>query len=128
MVYVKLLFYLSGLGLARVDGLVMHRIGGWRYRAAGYKLARLLAGLLGILVWIASVFFAIDYALYVGQSEYYPDNLWLTNTEACQYSDLTFIDLVKTYTWPVWLNYSMYWVLQTVSGLGYGDITPRNPI
>lgn len=22
----------------------------------------------------------------------------------------------------------MYWVLQTVSGVGYGDITPRNPV
>ena len=47
---------------------------------------------------------------------------------ACQYSDLSFIDLVETYSWKVWLNYAVYWALQTISTLGYGDITPRNPV
>jgi hypothetical protein len=44
-----------------------------------------------------------------------------------QYADGTFIDLIITYDWQVWLVYSVYWTLQSVSLLGFGDITPRNP-
>ena len=38
-------------------------------------------------------------------------------------------NLLETYPkqWYIWLNYAMYWALQTVSTVGYGDITPRNP-
>ena len=100
----------------------------YRIPSALYKLINLLSMLSILLFWVASIFFAIDYSYYKQQNEYFPVNLWLTNTLACQYSDLTFIDLIQTYTWPVWFNYSMYWVLQTVSGVGYGDITARNPV
>lgn len=53
--------------------------------------------------------------------------MWLTNSVSSQYADGSYIDLIKTYDWYVWLSYAMYWALQTVSTLGYGDLTPRNP-
>lgn len=31
------------------------------------------------------------------------------------------------YDWYVWLNYAFYWTLQSISMVGYGDMTPRNP-
>jgi hypothetical protein len=38
------------------------------------------------------------------------------------------MDIILTYPhWWVWLNYSAYWTLQSISMVGYGDMTPRNP-
>lgn len=39
----------------------------------------------------------------------------------------TFIDLIQRYEWYVWFNYACYWTLQSISNVGYGDMTPRNP-
>ena len=94
-----------------------------------YKILKIVAILMVIIFWVAGIFLAIDYQYYIVEShQYYPVNLWLTNTLALQYADLNFINLITTYNWPVWLNYAMYWALQTLSTLGYGDITPRNPV
>lgn len=79
-----------------------------------------------VVLYFAGIFFAIDYHYYI-QGEYYPVNLWLTNSVCSQYQDGSYIDLVQTYPWYVWLNYAVYWTLQSVSMVGFGDITPRNP-
>jgi cyclic nucleotide gated channel alpha 1 len=92
-----------------------------------YRIVRLVLMLLLLVLWLGSIFFAIDYYFYKRKGEYYPVHLWLTNTKASQYLDGTFIDLYTTYEWYVWLVYAVYWTLQSVSLLGYGDITPRNP-
>lgn len=101
------------------------------YRYAAYKVFRLLAYMLFILFWLASIFFYIDYRFYVNQT--YPiEQNWLTWT-MCAFQDTPTgqigTDLLQTYPqqWYIWLNYAMYWALQTVSTVGYGDITPRNP-
>lgn len=31
------------------------------------------------------------------------------------------------YDWYVWLTYAFYWTFQSISMVGYGDMTPRNP-
>lgn len=79
-----------------------------------------------VVLYFSGVFFAIDY-YYYQRGEYYPQNLWLSNSICSQYQDGSFIDLVQTYPWWVWLNYAVYWTLQSVSMVGFGDITPRNP-
>lgn len=99
---------------------------------AAYKLIRLLAYMLFILVWLSSIFFFIDYQFYINNT-YPPSENWLTFS-MCAFSvdadgNSQGTDLIATYPggWYIWLNYAIYWALQTVSTVGYGDITPRNP-
>jgi len=84
-----------------------------------------------IVFWLSSIFFAIDYHYYQ-HGPYQGTYNWLT-FEPCTIaypidgSDPFPIDVIQTYPWYVWLNYAAYWCLQTISTVGYGDITPRNP-
>ncbi len=39
------------------------------------------------------------------------------------------MDIIQFYNdWSVWFNYSVYWCIQTVSMVGFGDITGKNPV
>jgi hypothetical protein len=105
------------------------------YRYAVYRLARLLLYMLFILIWISSIFFYIDYRFYLN-GEYTGNYNWLTSSECTTQVllvdgaiILNSTDLITTYPnmWYIWLNYSIYWSLQTVSKVGFGDITPKNP-
>lgn len=87
--------------------------------------------MLFILVWLSCIFFYIDYRFYVNGTYPIEEN-WLTWTMCAFQNTATGqvgTDLLETYPdqWYIWLNYAMYWSLQTVSTVGYGDITPRNP-
>jgi hypothetical protein len=102
-------------------------------RYAVYRLIKLLLFMLFILTWLSSIFFFIDYQFYINDTYPYTEN-WLTYsvcTFSVDYAAQTTngTDLIKTYPemWYVWLNYGIYWSLQTISTVGYGDITPRNP-
>lgn len=82
--------------------------------------------MLFLVLWLSSIFFAIDYHYYQ-QGPYATYNgtyLWLTTSSAT--ND---IDLIQFYDdWVVWLDYSMYWAFQTVSMVGFGDVTGKNPV
>lgn len=92
----------------------------------------LVLQILYLIIWISAIFFYIDYSLYINNT-YPSEENWLT------YSSCTFqinsqgeengTDLIQTYPgeWYTWLIYATYWSLQTISTVGYGDITPRNP-
>ena len=39
------------------------------------------------------------------------------------------MDLIQFYDdWVVWLDYAIYWSFQTVSMVGFGDVTGKNPV
>lgn len=88
--------------------------------------------MLFILVWLSSIFFYIDYSYYQNQTQTGSYN-WLTFS-MCAFQVIDGnpypTDLILTYpeAWYIWLNYAIYWALQTISTVGYGDITPRNPV
>ena len=115
-----------------IDDLIIDKIELKPYRYATYKLTRLITYMLFILVWLSSIFFYIDYRFYVNQT-YTGSQNWLTFTMcAFQVQDgISYgTDIIQQYPeqWYIWLNYAIYWSLQTVSTVGYGDITPRNPV
>jgi hypothetical protein len=82
-----------------------------------------------ILLWFitslaATIFFAIDYYYYLEQGYYYHNGwLWLTNSEA-----VGNLDIINNSDWFVWYTYALYWAIQTASTVGYGDLTPMNPV
>lgn len=39
------------------------------------------------------------------------------------------MNLIEAYPyWYIWYEYAVYWSLQTSAGVGYGNMTPRNPV
>lgn len=78
-----------------------------------------------LMTWVSCVYFFIDYHYYLEGGYYYQTGqLWLTNSNAVQN-----IDLIQVYPyWYIWYEYAAYWSLQTSSGVGYGNMTPRNPV
>lgn len=100
------------------------------YAYAVYRLIRLEVVIIFIVFWLSSIFFAIDYHYY-NNGPWTGQYNWLTS-EPCTTGVLpngqTFnLDLIQTFPWYIWLNYAAYWCLQTISTVGYGDFTPRNP-
>jgi hypothetical protein len=89
-------------------------------------LGRLLIIILWIVIWLSGIYFYMDYQFYLN-GDYPHEYLWLTHSVCSTYGDGSYINLLTTYPWYVWLNYAAYWTLQTISGVGYGDMTPRNP-
>ena len=72
---------------------------------------------------IACVYFAIDFHFYQEKGFYYEGGyLWLTGSSTTDY-----MDLITTFPWYIWYEYALYWIVQTVATVGYGNMTPRNP-
>lgn len=129
LVYAKLIFFLSLYTLNVCDNQITVKLELKRLRFAAYRLIKLMNTLVYAVLWISCVYFAIDYHYYLLKGEYYPVNLWLTNSVCSQYQGGTkFIYLPEVYPWYVWLIYAFYWTLQSITGVGYGDMTPRNPV
>jgi hypothetical protein len=95
-----------------------------------YQFLRISFILFFVIVWIASVYFAIDYTYYLeGEDGYYysSEQLWLYGSPT--FSAIAFpLDVVKEFQWPYWLIYAMYWSMQITATVGYGDVTARNPV
>ena len=68
LIYLKLFFYLSMPTVFEVDNLIIDKLELKTYRYAAYKVFRLLVYMLFILVWLASIFFYIDYRFYVNNT------------------------------------------------------------
>lgn len=95
-------------------------------RLAAYKLVRIILVMFFLVLWLAAIFFAIDYHYYLqGENATYTGTeLWLTASTATNS-----IDIIQGFdNWAVWLDYSLYWSFQTVSMVGFGDLTPKNPV
>jgi hypothetical protein len=57
-------------------------------------------------------------------SEYYQNGqLWLLSGSA-----VGNLDIINKYEWYVWYSFALYWAIQTASTVGYGDLTPMNPV
>lgn len=123
MIYVKVIFYVRLYDLMHIHNFLLTRLGLMRLRLAIYRLVVLIMMIMIVVTWVAGIYFIIDYSFYQQQNQYYPNNLWLTYSQCTGFG----LDLIQTYQWWVWLDYAYYWALQTMSTLGYGDMTPRNP-
>lgn len=92
------------------------------YIRALYKFLRMVYFIFFVTSLIACIYFSIDFSYYNEQGFYYQNGyLWLIGS---QNTDL--MNLIEIYTWPVWYAYALYWAVQTSSGVGYGNMTPRN--
>jgi voltage-gated potassium channel Kch len=133
LVFLKLFFYVDISTIFEIDDIIIDKIELKTFRYATYKLIRLLTFMLFILVWLSAIYFFIDYRFYVNETYNITEN-WLTwsmcafqvNSEGQSVGT----DIIQQYpgAWYIWLNYAIYWALQTISTVGYGDITPRNPV
>ena len=72
------------------------RLGLLRIRVALYRLVFLLMVVVVVVVWLSGIYFAIDYSYYQARGEYYPVNLWLTNS-SCLTTPNGTLNLIETY-------------------------------
>jgi hypothetical protein len=72
----------------------------------------------------ACIYFAIDYSYYVEKGNNYENGyIWLTGSKATNY-----MNIIEDFDWLAWYIFALYWAVQTTSAVGYGKMTPRNPI
>jgi hypothetical protein len=64
LIYFKLVFYLMLNRLSQVDDILQRKVELMKVRLAAYKLCRIILLLLFLVVWLSSIFFAIDYHYY----------------------------------------------------------------
>jgi hypothetical protein len=65
LIFLKLFFYLDMGTIFIIDGMIIDKIELKSFVYATYRLLRLMAFMLFILVWLSSIFFYIDYNYYV---------------------------------------------------------------
>ena len=100
----------------------------WRYRYAVYLMLRVVGIIIFIVNWSACIYFAIDFYFYNQKGYYYTTGqIWATQSIEGLNQNNDY-DIFSQFPWYIWYNYAMYLAVQTSSGVGYGDITPRNPI
>lgn len=127
LIYLKLVFHVMIYRLGKVDEAMQRKIELTKVRLAAYKLFRIIILLCYLALWLGAIFFAIDYHYYLqGDSALYSGTqLWLVTSSATNYDT----DIIQFFdNWWVWVNYSFYWSIQTLSMVGFGDITPKNPV
>lgn len=89
-----------------------------------YKFLRMVFLIFFVTNLIACIYFSIDYYYYVQKGFNYQNGyLWLTGSSITNY-----IDIITSFDWYGWYIYALYWAVQTSSSVGYGNITPRNPV
>lgn len=64
LIYLKLLFYVELITVLQIDELILNKLELLSFRYALYRLLRLLAYMLFIIIWLSSIFFFIDYSYY----------------------------------------------------------------
>lgn len=64
VIYLKVIFYLMGYRLYQVDDCLQRKIELTKIWLASYKLFRIILLLMFLVLWLGSIFFAIDYYYY----------------------------------------------------------------
>jgi len=90
LIYFKLVFYLMGYRLMKIDDSLQRKVELLKVRLAAYKLFRLILLMLFLVLWLGSIFFAIDYHYYQqgASAKYSGTYLWLTYSSATNFIDL----------------------------------------
>lgn len=123
LVYIKLLFFLKTAVFPEIDHQIQHKINMRPYIWGVYKFIRLIIFLYFMSNLGSCIYFCIDYYYYLEKGYYYQNgHLWLTASATTQ--DM---NLITDFEWPIWYEYAVYILVQTETGVGYGNMTPLNP-
>ena len=117
--FAKLILIFKVIRLFQIDDYYLRRLNLHRKSKAVYVIFKLMVIIFLLSHAVGLIFYAMDaYFLYTGYYE--PDFCWLISSTA--YSPIISLDYSLQYL------YTLYWGVNTITTISYGDIAPLNPI
>lgn len=116
--YAKLFLVFKLLRLSEIDDFFMRKLYIDRVLKTIYVIFKLIVIVFLLSHIVGLVFYALDY-YFLTTGYYAPDFCWLISSTARN----NIIDL----EWPIQYLYTIYWGVNTITTISYGDIAPLNP-
>lgn len=117
--WAKLWLILKLYSLSKIDQIYQRKLQVHRLRKTIYVIARLLLIVLLLSHVMGLFFYSLDYYIYIN-GIYAPQYCWLVASTA--YTGIIYQD------WSIQYLYSLYWGVNTMTTISYGDIAGGNPI
>jgi hypothetical protein len=105
--------------LSKIDKIYQRKLQVHRVRKTIYVITRLLLIVLLLSHVMGLFFYALDYYIYIN-GIYAPQFCWL-------YSSTAYTGIIDQ-PWSIQYLYSLYWGVNTMTTISYGDIAGNNPI
>lgn len=118
--YGKLLILLKLIRMFEIDALYLRRLGVHRLRKTLYVIGKQVITIFNLSHACGLVFYLIDYAL-VNQP------MCQDNPELCWLYSSTAYSPILEYNWQIRYFYTLYWGVNNITTISYGDIGPNNP-
>ena len=117
--YAKLILLSKVIRLFQIDDFYLRRLNLHRKSKALYVIFKLMIIIFLLSHLVGLIFYAMDSYFYV-TGYYEPDFCWLISSTA--YSPIYYLPYSLQYL------YTLYWGVNTITTISYGDIAPLNPI
>lgn len=117
--FAKLLIFTKVFRLFEIDDFYLRSLNLRRKSKAVYVIFKLIVIIFALSHLIGLIFFAMD-EHFLNSGYYAPDFCWLISANA--YSPIISLD------YPLKYLYTLYWGVNTITTISYGDIAPLNPI
>ena len=124
--WLKLWLILKLIRLSEIDDFYMRKFNIYRKSKTVYVIFKQIMLIFVLSHIVGLIFYAMDYQ-FLASGYYPPDRTYFLMKECWLISSTAYSPIIEL-SWPLQYLYTLYWGVNTISTISYGDIAPLNPI
>lgn len=127
MNFLKIIIALKFIRMFEIDGLFMRKLSTSANFKALYVIGKQLITIFVIAHTIGTIYYAIDYSISQSPTCINDNSRISISIIVCWLYSATAYSPIMDYGWRLRYFYSLYWGVNTIATISYGDIAPNNP-